>query len=94
MRTTQDTALSLRVRDVSGQKVASVEQVPTDATVGELVDRLLEELRLPTLDATGRPLTYQARYDREGRHLNAAERLTDAVEPGSQLTLLPNVNAG
>lgn len=86
--------LDLVVNDVSGQKAVRVSEVPGDATVGELVDGLLAELRLPHSDATGRPLTYQARYEAEGRHLNAAERVADAVQPGSQLTLLPNVNAG
>lgn len=94
MSVTRNAAVSLRVRDVSGQKTTQVDEVPPDATVGELVERLLEELRLPTMDAEGQPLAYQARYDSEGRHLHAAERVADVVQPGSQLTLLPSLNAG
>jgi hypothetical protein len=39
-------------------------------------------------------LSYQARLEREGRHLNAAERIGDALERGDKLTLQPNIDAG
>jgi hypothetical protein len=39
-------------------------------------------------------LTYHARLDREGRHLQGAEHVAEAVRPGDRLVLQPNVDAG
>ena len=84
----------LEVSDVSGQKTATVTDVPSDASVGELVEQLLAELQLTRNDSSGRPLTYQARLDREGRHLLASERVGDALHAGDRLVLQPNIDAG
>lgn len=86
--------LSLQVSDVSGQKVFSVANAPAEATVGEFVREMLGKMGLPPVDAGGALLTYQARLEREGRHLNASERLGDALEFGDRLTLQPNIDAG
>lgn len=82
------------VSDVSGQKVLNVSNVPVDATVGELIQGLIGRMRLPANDTGGRPLTYHARLDREGRHLQGAERVADALQPGDRVVLQPNVDAG
>lgn len=84
----------LEVSDVSGQKTATVSDLPFDASIGELVDQLLEELQLTRNDTSGRPLTYQARLDREGRHLLASERVGEALQSGDRLVLQPNIDAG
>lgn len=84
----------LEVSDVSGQKTAMVSDVPADASIGEIVDQLLEELRLTRNDTTGRPLTYHARLDREGRHLLASELAGTALRSGDRLVLQPNIDAG
>jgi hypothetical protein len=55
---------------------------------------MLGKMNLPRNDASGAPLTYQARLEREGRHLNASERIGDALERGDKLTLQPNIDAG
>lgn len=86
--------IPLEISDVSGQKVFSVANAPTGNTVGELVQEMLGKMNLPRNDASGAPLTYQARSEREGRHLNASERIGDALEPGDRLTLQPNIDAG
>jgi hypothetical protein len=86
--------LALKVSDVSQQKMANVDGVQPDSTVGELVQGLLDELRLPQSDASGHPLSYYALLQREARHLHAAERVGDILEMGDQLTLQPNVDAG
>ena len=92
---TEESAIGLlEVSDVSGQKTATVSDLPPDASIGELVDQLLEELRLTRNDTSGRPLTYQARLDREGRHLLASERAGDALRSGDRLVLQPNIDAG
>ncbi|MGD0293336.1 MAG: hypothetical protein ABSB30_05735 [Terracidiphilus sp.] len=86
--------IPLEISDVSGQKVFSVTNAPANNTVGELVHEMLGKMDLPRNDASGAPLSYQARLEREGRHLNAAERIGDALERGDKLTLQPNIDAG
>jgi len=87
-------ALALEISDVSGQKVFSVANAPADGTVGELVHEMLGRMNLPKNDSSGAPLSYQARLDRQGRHLNSSERIGDALEVGDRLTLQPNIDAG
>ena len=82
------------VSDVTGQKVVAVSSVAGDATIGELIPELLGRMRLPANDAAGRPLSYHARLDREGRHLQSAERVRESVQPGDRIVLQPNVDAG
>lgn len=84
----------LEVSDVSGQKTATVSDVPSDASVGELVEQLLAELRLTRNDTSGRPLTYHARLEREGRHLMPSELVGNALLSGDRLVLQPNIDAG
>lgn len=86
--------ITLTVSDVSEQKVKNVKEVPTEASVGELVLGLLGSLRLPVSDVSGRPVTYHARLEREGRHLHATELVGDALESGDRVVLQPDVNAG
>ncbi len=94
MGSDEKTGLALLVSDASQQKMANVRDVPPDASIGELVQGLLESLRLPSQDASGRPLTYWARLDREGRHVHASERVGEALLPGDHLILSPNIDAG
>jgi hypothetical protein len=95
MQYDDDTGIALlEVSDVSGQKTATVNDVPADASIGDLVDQLLEELRLTRNDASGRPLTYHARLDREGRHLLSSEQAGTALKSGDRLVLQPNIDAG
>lgn len=86
--------IGLQVSDVSGQKLTNVKNVPADATVGELVQGLLAQMQLPQNDPGGRPLNYQARLEREGRHLHASERVGEALQTGDRLVLQPNIDAG
>ena len=84
----------LEVSDVSGQKRMTVDEVTEGSTVGELVERFLAEMDLMREDGDGRPLSYHARLEREGRHLHAAERAGDALQSGDTLVLQPNIDAG
>ncbi|MGB6719789.1 MAG: hypothetical protein WBE72_03260 [Terracidiphilus sp.] len=86
--------IPLEISDVSGQKVFSVANAPTGNTVGELVHEMIGKMNLPRNDSSGAPLAYQARSEREGRHLNASERIGDALQRGDRLTLQPNIDAG
>ena len=86
--------IELEISDVSGQKVFSVGNVPIANTVGELINEVLPKMNLPRQDPSGAPLTYQARLEREGRHLNASERIGDSLQFKDRLTLQPNIDAG
>ena len=86
--------LDIQASDVSGQKLVDAQRVPTDSTVGEVVQGLLPQMNLPRNDVSGRPLTYHARLEREGRHLHASEVVGDALEPKDRIVLQPNVDAG
>ena len=90
----QSATLELEFSDVSGQKVFSVANAPAENTVGELVHEMLSQMSLPRNDASGAPLTYQARLEREGRHLSPSEKIGDALEAHDRLTLQPNIDAG
>jgi hypothetical protein len=86
--------LGLHVSDVSGQRTVRASSVPRGATVGELVHGLLAKMRLPRNDVSGRPLTYRARLEREGRHLNGSERVGEALRDDDRIVLQPNIDAG
>jgi len=93
--TTQRKGISLQARDVSRQKLVRVDEVPPDATVGEMVQGLLGGgMNLPQTDAEGRPLNYHARLEREGRHLHASERVGDVLQKDDEIVLQPNIQAG
>ena len=86
--------IGLQVSDVSGQRLHRVRGIPGDSTVGELVQGLLARMHLPRNDAGGRPLTYHARLEREGRHLLASEVVGKALQDEDRLVLQPNIDAG
>ncbi len=93
-KTNATAEIELEVSDVSGQKVFSVANAPVANTVGELIHEMLGKMNLPRNDSSGAPLTYQARLEREGRHLHASERIGDVLESRDRLTLQPNIDAG
>ncbi len=94
MEAKRNGGIALSVSDVSQQKMKRVTDVPPDLTVGEMVDALLDELRLPHTDSHGHVLSYHALLDREGRHVHGSERVGDALQPGDRLILQPNIDAG
>src|SRR4051812_25725676 len=85
--------LSIRASDVTGQRVVRMNDVEGATTVGELVDRLIPGMGPPS-EVDGRPLSYSARLDREGRHLNASEDVSEALREDDQLVISPNIDAG
>ena len=86
--------IALQASDVSGQKLVNVRGVGADVSVGELIHGLLGEMQLPENDVEGRPLTYHARLDREGRHLHSSELVGQALQEGDRVVLQPNIDAG
>ena len=89
-------SISLTANDTSGQKKVSVAGIARDSaeTIGEFVARLVPKMGLPQADAEGRPLTYHARLEREGRHLHASEVISEAVQDDDQIVLQPVIMAG
>jgi len=96
MQAVESREMELEVTDVSRtkRKKFSIKDSLPDSTVGEVIEGLLPGMKLPRNDVAGRPLVYHARLEREGRHLHGSERLAEAVRPGDQIVLQPNVDAG
>ena len=65
-----------------------------EMSVGELLDGLVPRMKLPRLGNGGRPLTYHARLEREGRHLHATEVVGEALQPKDRIMIQPTIEAG
>jgi hypothetical protein len=85
---------AVRVTDVSGQRTVKAPAVPASLTITELVQRLIEKMELAPNDSSGRPMSWQARLSREGRHLQGAETVGDALLDDDEIVLTPNIDAG
>lgn len=94
MNQTAGMTLGLRVRDVTRQRTMRAPAVPANASIAELVQGLIAKMGLTRTDVEGHPLNYQARLDREGRHLNGGETVGDALREDDEITLAPNIDAG
>lgn len=90
----QPVGLNLLFRDVTGQRRRTIRDAPVTASVGEIIQGLLPQMQLPPRDTHGRPLTYQARLEREGRHLHTSEVVGDALQTEDEIVLQPNIDAG
>jgi hypothetical protein len=88
--------LDILASDVTGQTVVNVGIDPGDRemSVGELLDALVPRMKLPRLGNGGRPLTYHARLEREGRHLHATEVVGEALQPKDRIMIQPTIEAG
>jgi hypothetical protein len=88
--------LDIQASDVTGQTVVNVaiDAGDREMSVGELLDSLVPRMKLPRLGNGGRPLTYHARLEREGRHLHATETVGQALLPQDRLMIQPTIEAG
>lgn len=88
--------ISLEASDMSGQKVVRVAGVSTHSneTVGEFLRALIPKMDLPETDPEGRRLTYHARLDREGRHLQTSEVVSEVLQDEDRIVLQPHIVAG
>lgn len=84
----------ITVQDLTGQKAVRVKGMPTDATVNEVVRKLLGDMDMPLMDGEGRELSYHATLEREQRRLGDNERVGDALQSNDSLRLFPNIDAG
>lgn len=85
--------MSLTVEDFTGQVTRRAKNVSRDGQVGELVSSLAQQLHLPEIDASGRPVRYGARSGR-GEVLNYSDRIGDVLEEDDVITLTKSVTAG
>ena len=88
--------LDILASDVTGQTVVNVgiDAGDREMSVGELLDGLVPRMKLPRLGNGGRPLTYHARLEREGRHLHATEVVGEALQPKDRIMIQPTIEAG
>ena len=86
--------LNITAGDVTGQRRVSVKAIPFEYTVGEVVDGLLPRLQLNRFDRGGEPIQFDARLEREGRHVHRTELAGDAFRPDDHLVLHPRIMAG
>jgi hypothetical protein len=84
--------ISVTVEDFTGQIRRRARGIPADATVGEVVNSLMREMRLPVNDSQGRPVTYAARA--HGESLLESDRVGDVLQEDDVVTLSQNVTAG
>ena len=84
--------LSLKVEDSTGQIRRRARGIPAEATVGEFMNSLVRELRLPVNDSQGRPLSYSAGAN--GDSLLESDRVGDVLREEDTVTLTQNVTAG
>jgi len=90
----QPQTISFLASDVSGQKKAIIDDVPLDATIGELIQSVIPKMDLPRNDIEGRTLTYHPLNETAGRHLQALEKIGDSIQYQDNVVFLPNVDAG
>lgn len=86
--------IGIQAADVTGQNVVNINRLDREMTVGELIEALLPRMKLPRLGNGGRPLTYHARLEREGRHLHSTEVVGDALLSEDRIMLQPTIEAG
>ena len=86
--------MSFEVRDVSGQRSATVNDCPLDASVGEIIPELLSLMSLPANDLSGGPVSHSLRRDSDGAILHDGDVVGEVVQPGGRVVLQPSVDAG
>ena len=84
--------MSLKVEDSTGQIRRRARGIPAEASVGEFMNSLVRELRLPVNDSQGRPLSYSARAN--GESLLESDRVGEVLKEEDTVTLTQNVTAG
>lgn len=85
--------ITITARDVTGQRRTSY-QIARSSSVNDLIDRVGDRMNLLREDADGRPITWYARHEREGRSLHRSERVGDALAENDEIRLQPEISAG
>ena len=85
--------MTFEIEDFTGSVRRRARDVPSDVTVGDLVAGYTRQLKLPEVDAQGRPVLYGARTS-AGETLNSSDRLGDVLVDDEVVTLTKSVTAG
>lgn len=85
--------ITITARDVTGQRRTSYE-IPRSSSVNDLIDQVGDRMNLLREDADGRPITWFARHEREGRNLHRSEKVGDALQDSDEIRLQPEISAG
>ena len=96
MQRQENESIGLMVRDSSGQRRKRVAIPPDgmDATMAELLPRLVHTLKLPLNGTQGEPLSYQARLAKAGRNILPGEKVSDSLQQDDEVVLHRNIDAG
>ena len=84
--------LTLELSDM--QKDFRLKDIATTATIRELISAAIPKMKLPSKDDSGSSISYRARHERAGRHLNDSELVGDSLKNDDRLVLEPNIEAG
>ena len=87
------TGRNLRVSDVTGSRRLAFQANEDDASIGEMLDGITNQMNSPTIDSGGRPITWSLRLNRTGQRLHPSDTVS-GLQDGDELTLQPNVDAG
>jgi len=87
------TTIPITAKDVTGQRRVDY-NVPKSSTVDELLDHLGTRMNLLREDAEGRPITWFARHEREGRSLHRSEVAGDVFHDRDEVRIQPEISAG
>lgn len=85
--------MRLCASDASGQRKYSI-SFPRAAKIRDLIKALIPAMGLSAKDSSGRPLSYQAFSKRDSCHLRGTETVGEALLPGDEISLLPDIQAG
>jgi hypothetical protein len=76
------------------QKDFRLKDIAPTTTIAELISAAIPKMKLPSKDDSGSSISYRARHEREGRHLNDSELVGDSLQNDDRLVLEPNIEAG
>lgn len=85
--------IDLRASDASGQRKYRI-SFPRTAKIRDLIKTLIPEMGLSAKDTVGRPVAYQAFSKRNSCHLRGEETIGETLQPGDEISLLPDIQAG
>ncbi len=87
--------IELTASSVSRQKRVTLKGVPTDRTVGELLDGvLIKRLQLPRKDSEGRNVNFTLRRERDGVEVRRSDTIGESLRHGDHIVVQPKINAG
>ncbi len=87
--------IDISASNVSRQKRVDLKGVPTERTMGELLDGvLIPRLHLPRFDSEGRQVNYAARIERTGVKFQRSGLIADGLEQGDHVVVQPEIQAG